>query len=407
MSASAPPVSSSPSFEPEAARRALGRAVRELAPRPSAVLVRRPLVDPRTPETSDLDLLVVADVEDLFPERLVVEGETGRPVRIDLIWLPRGSLEAPAEFARNGLIAHRLLSSELVFAGDPGVAERIARIGREFRDPDIQVERIRGFLDMGFLTVREIGVTRDFPALALFWLHMAHAACLAAILDGAGRLCPNVYTRPIAHLEAAEEESGLALGHDVATALHLDVDPASLVPALRRIHETVSRRFPEPSWPRSMRIMTRHEYRYFLARDELEWRIAAAKEMARRGDGREAVFYLRFWAYALLRVPMVHRRALEGIDVSFVRPSRAVRPELERLCPEIVDDLADVLGGRHLGASDVDRALEHLLRLRERTLHGLRARGLEPKDLRPWEPYRPPGSDRPPPKESSKERAHA
>lgn len=369
------------------ARSALARAIRRLSPRCDAILARRPLIDPRTPETSDIDLLGVSEVEDVFPVRLVVADRTGPPVRVDLIWLPRKSLDDVAEFARNGLIAHRLLSSDVVYERDPHVGAQRARIGRRFVEPSIRIERIRGFLDMGFLTVREVGVTRDFPPLALFWLHMAHAACLAAILDAAGRTCPNVYTRPLDYLPLAEEVTGRDLEDEMAGALRLDAEPAGLEAPLGRIHRAVSQRFPEPTWPAAMRAMTRHEYRYFLAHDELEWRKTAAREMAAAGQGRGAVFYLRFWAYALARIPMVHQRALDGLDVSFVRPSRAVRPELERLCPEILEDLSEVLAGGRVGWEDVEAALEELARLRAITLEVLKERGLEPADLRPWRPH--------------------
>ena len=175
------------------------------------------------------------------------------------------------------------------------------------------------------------------------------------------------------------------------------------------MHAVISERFPEPQWPAAMRQMTRFEYRYFSSAEELEWRLAVAEEMISRGSPPAAVFYLRFWAYVLARVPMVHQRAREGVDVSFVRPSKAIRPELERLCPEVLRDLSSVLGGdRELGRDDLSRSLEHLDRLRHRTLALLAARGFQLDGLRQWRPYEPVRRPAPPgPKpELAKEHAH-
>ncbi len=363
----------------------LERALRKLASTAEAVFLREPAIDPSTPETSDLDVLVFGPVDDLLPERVFPTGQSSERA-IDLIWLPAGSLEDPEAFAKQGVLAHRLLKSRAV--QDPtGKFERQRRLveGAMF-DPRVQRERVAAFLDLGFLTVREIGITRDFPALALFWLHMAYAALIAALGDATRTLCPNVYSRPFDYAPHLEERTRLSLVGPFLSALHLRVALDDVVEALWRIHRVVADRFPEPPWKENVRSSTRYEYRYFLSREEVAWRVAAASEMARRGGLANAVFYLRLLAYSLGRIPSVYRHALEGEDASFLRPRRAMGPELRSLCPEIVDDLALVLGDEAT-PEHVSQALEEILRLKAETLLYLESRGISPPGLREWRPF--------------------
>lgn len=372
----------------DAAGDALAEAVARLKQRSDIVLARTPLIDPCFPDSTDLDLLVFGDVDGILPERLT--GSRDSRVRTDVVWLPRRSLADPSDLARQGLIAHRVLASQVVHDPTGYGTRQCERLRSEmYRQPG-QTQRLIGFLDLGFSAVREIGVTWDFPALALFWLHMAAAACVAVMLDVSRQLCPNVYTRPLEHLRKVDAPDR-ALERAFVTALRLDVGPSALAAPLRRIHRIVSRRFPEPEWPTVMRQATRYEYRYFGGTDELEWRLGVAEEMTGRGEGAAAVFYLRFWAYALARLPMVHQRAKEGVDVSFVRPERAVRPDLETHCPDILDDLSAVLGGPPpFDLAALSDSLTLLQDLRERAVSHVTAQGIELAGLRPWRPFKPP-----------------
>jgi hypothetical protein len=367
------------------------RVVTALRARAAAILVRSSALDARFPDTADLDVLAVADVEEFRSERLHVAVAVGPPAMVDVAWIPWAWLESPREMAKRGWVPHRVLSSELVFDSGRDLARRCEAARRCLYEPSIQRRRLKAFLDIGSHTVREIGVTWDFPALALFWLHMAHAACLGALLDGRRRLCPNVYTRPFDYLEDVEREDGSGARRAWIEALRLDVDPEVLIAALRRIHAVVAARYPEPGWPDAIGQGARYEYRYWLSVDEVSWRIDVAREMVRRHEPWAGVFYLRFCAYALARIPMIHEEARRGDrDVSFLRPERAVRPALERLAPGILDDLGAALGGNP-GAErhDVERSLSMLLAFRDFALHGLRERGAPVPDPGTWAPYEP------------------
>jgi hypothetical protein len=329
-------------------------------------------------------------VDELIPQRLRLVVEPQISLMADLIWLPTNTLDHPETFATNGVIPYRLLNSRVVFDRTGHATRQCEAVRRLMYTSDIQKIRISGFLELGFYAVREIGVTWDFPGLALFWLHMAYAACLAALCDGFRLLCPNIYTRPFGWLRQAEERYPVQLEPPFIRCLHLETDPLALIDPLRRIYRTVSNRFPEPAWPSSMRSATRYEYRYFLDQDELDWRIRVAQELAASKDQAAATYYLRFWSYVLCRIPMVYRCAREGRNVSFMRPERAVRPALEADCPEILGDLSSILSGcPPVTPEEVKSSLEMVLEFRELTQSILEESGVKLEALREWRPFDP------------------
>jgi len=355
-----------------------------ISSRAGTAFLRMPVTDRFCSHTFDLDLVVFGEVESFRPQR--IRAPDGTP--LDLAWYPDKLLTAPESLAQSGLAAHRLQCSELLWDGSGQAANCRQAFDRCFYQPPIQAKRIGVFLDMGYLTVREIGVTWDFPALALFWLHMGHAACVAAIADAVRLACPNVFTRPFGYVDDVERATGLEIRREFIQALQLESDPLACIEPLRRIHRAVSARYSHPSWPAPMRQATRAEYEYTLPAAELEWRIDVAREMAGNGFPEAALYYLRFWAYSLARLPMVWHRAAEGQDIAFLRPERAVRPDLEKHCPEILPDLTTVLGGQ-VSVDGIHPAIENLARLRSTTLSLLRSRGITPPEAKDWRPHRP------------------
>lgn len=376
----------------EASQPIVARVMQTLAARSAvALLVRNPLIDPRFPDTSDLDFLAVADIKEFRSERLQFAAPYATSRMVDVAWLPWAWFDAPEATAARGWVPHRLLTSDVVFDSGRDVAGYLEQVRLQMYHPAVQQKRLNTFLDIGFETVREIGITWDFPALALFWLHMSHAACLAAALDAMRRLCPNVYTRPFDYLDDLEDRIGAGVRTAWVGALRLDVALEPLVTALRRVHVTVATKFPEPEWPDTIRNGTRFEYRYWLSRAELDWRIDVAREMARCHEPAGAVFYLRFCAYAIARLPMLHARARNGEDdVSFLRPEKAILPELQRLVPEIIDDLSIVLAGtRDLDRAAVTSSLSSLYAFRDLVAGCLRDCDAPVPEQKTWAPYEP------------------
>lgn len=370
-------------------------AIREELAHVQYACVRDPLLDRDCPDTSDVDVLVFDDVDDLVPERRRLGPASGSRLVLDLLRVPARSIDDPAAFATAGLLVHRLLGSRPIVVREPfgAAVERVRTLAAR---TDVHTRRLGGFLDMGVHTVREVGITWDFPELALLWSAIAQIACAAAMIDATGELCPNIYTRPLEHLRAFERRFGPELVRPFVAAARLNADPAAAVAPLERIQAVVARRFPEPAWPPNMRAGTRAEYRYFSARDELALRVATARELQARGDAPAGLFYLRFHAYMLARVPMVAGCARDGRNVTFIRPERAVRRVLEAECPEIVDDLRAVLGGgERLGVADVVASLEATARLRRVCLEFLLEHGHDLRSQPAWEPCRPPPPEPP------------
>jgi hypothetical protein len=377
-------------FDLDAAETGLKRIAELATPEAEAIFVRVPLLDPSSPKTSDLDLLVFGQVNGLIPQRIRLPIDEDSVLMVDVIWLSPGTLDDPEAFATNGVIPHRLLTSQVVFDRTGYATRQCEAVSRLIYRSDIQQKRVSGFLELGSYAVREIGVTWDFPGLALFWLQTACAACLAALCDGVHLLCPNIYTRPFDWLRQVEERYAVQLERSFIRCLHLETDPLALIAPLRRMHHCVSSRFPEPDWPPSIRSSTRSEYRYFLDQDELDWRIGVAGELAASGDPAAATYYLRFWSYCLCRIPMVYWCAHEGRDVSFMRPERAVRPALEADIPEILDDLSSILSGcPPVTVREVKISLEMVLEFRELTLSLLETQGIKLLGLPEWQPFYP------------------
>lgn len=356
----------------------------QISGRMHAAFLRGPEADDRCQRSNDLDLVIFGDVASFMPERLFAPDGTA----LDLAWYPASWLSQPRHLAAAGLAAHRLMAAQLLWDPTGEAAAQRAAFDACRLDRDLQTQRIEVLLDLGCLTVREIGVTWDFPELALFWLQMAHASCVAALADACGLACPNVFTRPFGHIRALERACGLSIRQPMVNSLRLAGDPAALIPPLRRLHRIVLDRYAEPPWPTNMRQVTRAEYAYALPAAELEWRIAAAQEMASRGQPEAATYYLRFWAYTLARLSMVWQRAAEGQDIAFLRPERQMLADLMVHSPDIVPELAAVLGGP-IGLDAVRSGLTDLLQLRRTCVHLLQSLGLATLPEKTWQPHQP------------------
>ena len=362
---------------------ALHWALPQLRQRAKAVFVRQPLLDPLLPDTADIDLLAFGDVPALLPERLWPPDAPP----VDIIWLPAAMLEDAQRLARWGLIAHRLAGSAPIFHCDERSLQGAEQAVAQLRTPSIQAARLNGIFEMGWATVYEIGVSWDFPSLARLWLQIAWSALLAVAADAAGRLAPNVYTRPFDALASIDPPIGTRLA---AFAPHLQLDTKAveaLIAATDRLHTCVTRSFPEPQWPAGYRADTAQEYRYYASRRELDWRLGVVREMLAREQQQAAVAYLRFWAYSLARIPVVHDCALHNIDTAFGRPLRPMRAELERLCPPALEELQTVLGA-DCQRAQIEQALPQLTELRDAVIDDAIGRDIPLGRPRPWAPWR-------------------
>jgi hypothetical protein len=355
-----------------------------LAQHPARAAFLRGSVDAAAGE--DIDLLVFDDGDDVRVQRLAPQG--GLP-SLDLMCLPAALLQAPARLAAFGLVTHRLLGSTLLHDDSGHGATALAQVHTGWREPGACSSRIEAFLELARLTVQEVGVSREHPAIAMFWLHMAHAACVGALCDAAGLAAPNVYTRPLEHAARVEPFVGTELAAPMARTLRLHDNAAALEAPLRALHALVQAHCPEPAWPVAMREGTRSEFRYWRATGELQARLDAARGL----PGPAAVFYLRYTAYSLVRVAMVHARVAEGDQdhVPFVRPERRVGPDLAQHLPAALPLFEALLGGHD--SVDLAGALHEQQALRALTLAFLARQGVAVQVRAPWVPYgEPPAS---------------
>ena len=184
----------------------------------------------------------------------------------------------------------------------------------------------------------------DFPPAALFFLQTAHAYYITALADCLKLSTMSLLTRPMAKLRRMSVETDPGLEQALRANLHLDADPSASLEALERVHAAVSARH-------SARVLqgvgdrAHGHYLYSVSTLELEYRIAVAGALIERGDYANANFYLRFWAYALSRCPVILEDARGGRKPSFYVPFRPLRESLQAACPEIIDDMKVILGG--------------------------------------------------------------
>lgn len=356
---------------------------------PVAAWLRRPEYDDDPRASDELDLVVFDDGVD----GMALAREPGAPA-LDIVRLPAALLDDPARLAAWGLFTHRLASAELVHDRDGRGAAAQAAWSAAWSAPAAVDRRVSAFLDTGRLTVREIGVSWDWPALGFFWLQIAWSALVAARLDAAGHWCPNVYTRPLAAARRADALGGPPLEAPLRAALRLDdADPAPLPALLAHLHALVHARCsPEPDWPPGIGPAAQQEWRYWLAPAELDERLAAAAALAGRGEAAAAVLYLRYTAYSLLRVVMLHQRALDRWPqtVIFLQPETRIRPDLARHHPDLLPLADALLGGGDL--ESLQAAVTATQAAQQGLLAALAGRGLVPSEQRPWSPHRAPPS---------------
>jgi hypothetical protein len=87
---------------------------------------------------------------------------------------------------------------------------------------------------------------------------------------------------------------------------------------------------------------------------------------------------------------MVHARSTEGLNVSFLRPEKAVLPELQRLVPEVIEDLDLILSGsRSLDVEAVNTSLSLTSNFRDGTVQRLQSSGIPVPELNAWVPFTP------------------
>jgi hypothetical protein len=324
-------------------REAAGKASRLLERESLGVLCRTPLVDEDCPEVSDVDLLSIWERPEECPERIIVDGPLGR-VFVDILWIPASKMLDPVEAASYKILPHLLLESETVWMRSDSVNSLVDDIRLNAYEKAVWERRIGNQFNFGDAALQEASKNLDFPPAALFFLQTAHSYYLMALADCLKHSTMALLTRPMTKLRRMAAETGCELEQALSANLHLRTDPSASFDALERVYGAVSAKCSTRK-PQGVSGRARGHYAYSLSPLELEYRMMVAKALVGRGDFANANLYLRFWAYALSRCPVVLEDARKGRNPSFYVPFAGFKEALQVACPEIMDDMKLILGG--------------------------------------------------------------
>jgi len=349
------------------------KASSTLGSRSLSVLCRRPLQDEDRLEVADVDLVAIWQRPEELPERITVGGSLGR-VFVDILWIPASSLIDPVDAAGYMMLPHLLSESETILTRSEQIGSMIENIKLSMYGAAIWERRIGEQINFGDAALKEASANLDFPPAALFFLQTAHAYYLTALADCLKRSVMSLLTRPMTKVRRMSAETGCGLELILRDNLHLEADPSASLAALRRIHGAVSARHSVRQL-QGLGERTRGHYLYSISPLELEYREAVAGALVRRRDYANANFYLRFWAYALSRCPVILEDARRGRKTSFYVPFRPLKESLQTVCPEIIEDVRVILGG-DVTSGEAEKSIDGTEAFRGLVTDQIRGRGL-------------------------------
>ena len=350
-------------------------ARRLLEPDSLGILSRKPLMDEELPEVSDIDLLAIWDKPEEHVERRTVMGSKGR-VFVDIMWIPVGVMLDSRTAAGYRMLPHLLMESDEVWMQSDAVRSMVNRIRLNVYDRSIWERRLGSQISFGDAAFREVSRNPDFPPASLFYLQMAHAYYLTAVADSTRQSVMSIMTRPMTKLRKIDALLGCDLENRFIENLLLNADPSDSLVSLKKLHDAVSSRCKAQNIP-GVAARTQGHYLYSVSPVELEYRESVAHALIHRGDLPAAHFYLRFWAYSLVRCPVVFEEAREGMRPSFYVPFRPLRESMERYFPEGIDIFARIIGNG-ITRADVEESVRGTAAFRENIVGIIQRNGLHP-----------------------------
>ena len=356
---------------------AVGKAVDVLKPSSLCVLSRKPLLDEDCPEVPEIDVLSVWYRTEEYPQRMTVFTSLGR-VYVDVLWVPISSMIDPLEAAGYRTLPHLFVESEVVWSKPGFIGPHIDEIRANAYEKAIWEKRLSSQLAFGDSALQEAKRNLGFPPGALFFLQTAHAYYMIALGDAIRESVTSLMTKPMTKLRRMAAATDSNLEELLSANLHLDFEPSASIIALKRVHDAVSARC-NPHLVRGMSERTWGHYEYSLSSLELEYRLAVAEALSRKGDVANANFYLRFWAYSLARCPVVCEEAKQGKNPNFYVPFSAFKESLSEVCPEIIEPVSMILGDVSRG--EVEESLRGTALFRELVAKKILDEGLTPASL--------------------------
>jgi hypothetical protein len=356
---------------------AVKKAVDVLKHSSLCVLSRKPLMDEDCPEVPEIDVLSVWNRTEEYPQRMTVSTSLGR-VYVDVLWVPVSAMIDPYEAAGYRTLPHLFVESEMVWSKPGFIGPHIDEIRANAYEKAIWEKRLGSQLAFGDSALQEAKRNLGFPPGALFFLQTAHAYYMIALGDAIKESVTSLMTKPMTKLRRMDAATDSDLEEILLANLHLELEPSASIIALKRVHDAVSARC-SPHPVRGMSERTWGHYEYSLSSLELEYRLAVAEALSRRGDFANANFYLRFWAYSLARCPVVCEEAKQGKNPNFYVPFRAFEESLIEACPEIIEPVSLILGDVSRG--EVEESLRGTALFRELVAEKIMDKGLTPVSI--------------------------
>jgi hypothetical protein len=307
-----------------------------------SILCRKPLLDEDCPEVSDIDLTVIYDQIEEYPERMVLETVNGR-VFVDILWVPISQMIDSYKAASYKILPHLLLESDNVWLKSNTIKSIIDNVKVKSYEITVWQKRIYNQVSFGNAALQEASNNLDFPPAALFFLQTAHSYYLMGLADCLRLSTMSILTKPITKARSMAADTDDKIEHIIKTNLSLGVEPNSSLDALKKVYDTVNERCNSQR-PKGVTKRTLGHYLYSISSLEFEYRRMVIESLIAKGDYMNANFYLRFWAYSLSRCPIVLAEANKGNNPSFYVPFRPFKESIVNYCPEILGHMKLIFG---------------------------------------------------------------
>jgi hypothetical protein len=356
---------------------AVRKAIDVLKTSSLCVLSRKPLMDEDCPEVPEIDLLSVWNRTEEYPQRMTVFTSHGR-VYVDVLWVPISAMIDPLEAAGYRMLPHLFVESEIVWSKPSFLGPLIEDIRANTYEKATWEKRLSSQLAFGDSALQEAKRNLSFPPGALFFLQTAHAYYMIALGDAIKESVSSLMTKPMTKLRRMDTATDSDLEEILLANLHLELEPSASIIALKRVHDAVSTKC-NPHLVQGMSERTRGHYEYSLSSLELEYRLAVAEALSRKGDVANVNFYLRFWTYSLARCPVVCEEAKQGKNPSFYVPFSTFKEALSEACPEIIEPVSLILGD--ISRGEVEESLKGTALFRELVAEKILEKGLIPAHL--------------------------
>ncbi len=337
-----------------------------------SILCRKPLLDEDCQEVSDIDLTVIYDQIEEYPERMAVETVNGR-VFVDILWVPISQMMDSKKAASYKILPHLLLESDNVWLKSNTIKSIIDNVKIKSYEITVWQKRIYNQVSFGNAALQEASNNLDFPPAALFFLQTAHSYYLMGLADCLKLSTMSILTKPITKVRHMAADTGDKLEVIMKSNLSLDIEPNCSLDTLKKVYYIVNERCNSQK-PKGITKRTLGHYLYSISSLEFEYRQMVIESLIAKKDYMNANFYLRFWAYSLSRCPVVLGEANKGNNPSFYVPFRPFKESIVNYCPEILDHMKLIFGDITL--DEARESIKGTVRFKQLVTDKIQSRGL-------------------------------